>query len=139
VLDNFFVDVAERISKVILVDEDDSNIGMSSNWPPVLPCEVAKIDMRMFAKFIQNHCLHLVTHFNDSGLEQISQEFCKFQCSIHEEGFKEALELTDNDAISMDFKQLWLPKQIVFHNSKAFAEGKRHHSPIQLKLSQIFN
>ena len=74
-----FVDAAEGISKVILVDEDDSNIGMSSNLPSVLPCQLAKIDMRMLVKLIQNHCLHLVTHLNDSGLEQISQEFCAFQ------------------------------------------------------------
>ena len=99
-LDNFFVDVAEGISKVILVDEDDSNIVISSNLPPVLPCELAKIDMRMIAKLIQNHCLHLVTHFNDSGLKQISQEFCKFQGSFHEEEeFKEAMELTENDSV----------------------------------------
>ena len=45
-----FVDAAEGISKVILVDEDDSNIGMSSNLPSVLPCQLAKIDMRMLVK-----------------------------------------------------------------------------------------
>ena len=64
-----FVDAAEGISKVILVDEDDSNIGMSSNLPSALPCKLAKIDMRMLVKLIQNHCLHLVTHLNDSGLK----------------------------------------------------------------------
>jgi hypothetical protein len=64
-----FVDAAEGISKVINVDDYNSRIGLSSNLPPVLPCELAKIDMRMFAKLIQNHHLHLVTHFNDSGLE----------------------------------------------------------------------
>ena len=50
-----FADAAEGISKVTLVDEDDSNIGISSSLPPVLPCELAKIHMRMFAKLIQNH------------------------------------------------------------------------------------
>ena len=74
-----FVDAAEGISKVINDDDLNLNNDLSSNLPPVLPCELAKIDMRMFAKLIQNHCLHLVTHFNDSGLEQISQEFCAFQ------------------------------------------------------------
>ena len=95
-----FVDAAEGISKVINVDDINLNNGLSSNLPPVLPCELAKIDMRMFAKLIQNHCLHLVTHFNDSGLKQISQEFCKFQGSFHEEEeFKEAMELTENDSV----------------------------------------
>jgi hypothetical protein len=34
--------------------------------------------MRTFAKLIYNHYLNLVTRFNESGLEQISQEFCEF-------------------------------------------------------------
>jgi hypothetical protein len=66
--------------------------------------------MRMFAKLIQNHHLRLVTHFNDSGLEQISQEFYAFQQAFCEEvEFKEVIKLTENDAVSMDFKLLWLP------------------------------
>ena len=66
--------------------------------------KLAKIDMRMFAKLIQNHHLRLVTHFNDSGLEQISQEFCAFQQALHEEvEFKEAIKLTENDA----FELIW--------------------------------
>ena len=47
-----FVDAAEGISKVINVGEDNSNIGLSSNLPPVLQCELATIDMRTFAKLI---------------------------------------------------------------------------------------
>jgi hypothetical protein len=94
-----FVDAAEGISKVINVDNNNLNNSLSSNLPPVLPCELAKIDMRVFVKLIQNHHLHLVTHFNYSGLEQISQEFCDFQYPFcEEEESKEALELTDNDA-----------------------------------------
>ena len=104
-----FVDAAEGISKVINVDDINLNNGLSSNLPPVLPCELAKIDIRMFAKLIQNHHLHLVTHFNDSSLERISQEFCAFQQAFCEEvEFKEAIKLTENDAVSMHFKLLWL-------------------------------
>jgi hypothetical protein len=64
-----FVDAAERNSKVNNVDDDNLNIGLSSNLPPVLPCELPKIDMQMFSKLIENHHLRLVNHFNDSGLE----------------------------------------------------------------------
>jgi hypothetical protein len=67
-----FVDAAEGISKVINGDDNNSNNGLSSNLTQVLSYELTKIDMRMFAKLIQNHHLHLVTHLNDSGLEQIS-------------------------------------------------------------------
>ena len=134
-----FVAVAEGISKVILVDEDDTNIGMSLHLPPVLPCELAQIDMRMFAKLIQNHCLHLVTNFNDSGLEQISQEFCKFQCSFHEEGFKEALELTDNDATSIDFKKLWLQKKICFPQFQCFCRGLASAFPNTAEVESDFS
>ena len=38
-----FVDAAEGISKVIYVDDNNSNIGLSSNLPPVLPCDLAKL------------------------------------------------------------------------------------------------
>ena len=48
-----FVDAAEGISKVINVDDINSSIGLSSNLSPVLPCELAKIDMTMFVKLIQ--------------------------------------------------------------------------------------
>jgi hypothetical protein len=72
-----FVDEAEGISKVINVNDDNPNNGLLSNLPPVLPCELAKIDVRTFAKLIQNHHFCSVTHFNDSGLEQISKEFCE--------------------------------------------------------------
>ena len=54
---------------MISVDEDNLNIGLFSNLLPVLPYELAKFEMGMLVKFIQNHYLHLVTHFNDSGLE----------------------------------------------------------------------
>ena len=96
--------------------------------------------MRIFAKLIQNHYLHLVTHFNDSGLEQISQEFCEFQHAFYEEEeeFKEAIKLTENDAVSMAFKQLWMPTNNHFLWLQSFVEGKLQHSPIQLQLSQIF-
>jgi hypothetical protein len=134
-----FVDVAERISKVILVDEVDSNIGLSSNLPPVLPCELTRIDMRMFPKFIQNHCLHLVTHFYDSGLEQISQKFCECQHAFYEE---ENVKKPWSSQMMMLCQ--WISSDsgcqqiIIFHGSKAFVEGKLQHSLIQLQLSQIF-
>ena len=109
-VEQLLVDAAEGISKVINVDEDDSNCDLPSNLSPVLSCKLTKIDMRMFARLIQNHCLHLVTHFNDSGLEQISQEFYEFQHAFCEKvEFKETIKLIDSDAASMDFKLLWLP------------------------------
>ena len=78
----------------------------------------------MFAKLVQNHHLHLVTHFNDSGLEQINQEFCAFQQALHEEvEFKEAIKLTENDAVSMDFKLLWLPTNNCFPWLQSFCGG----------------
>ena len=96
---------------MINIDYNNLNNGLSLILPPVLPCELAKIDMRIFAKLIQNHYLHLVTPFNDPGLERISQEFCEFQHAFYEEveEFKEAIKLTENDAVSMAFKQLWMP------------------------------
>ena len=51
-VEKLIVDAAEGISKVIN-DDDNLNIGLFSNLSPVLPCELAKIDMRMFAKLIQ--------------------------------------------------------------------------------------
>ena len=48
-----FVNAAKRISKVNNVGENDSSIVLSSSLPPVLPCELAKVDMRMIAKVIQ--------------------------------------------------------------------------------------
>ena len=119
-----FVDAAEGISKVINVDDINLNNGLSSNLPPVLPCELARIDMRMFAKLMQNHHLHLVTHFNDSGLEQISQEFCEFQHAFREEEeFEDAIKVTENDAVSMDFKLLWLPTNNRFPWLQSFCGG----------------
>ena len=119
-----FVDAAEGISKVINVDDNNSSIGLFSNLPPVLPCELAKIKMRMFAKVMQNHHLHLVTYFNDSGLKQIGQEFCAFQHAFHqEEEFEDAIKLTENDAVSMDFKLLWLPTYNHFPLLQSFCGG----------------
>jgi hypothetical protein len=124
VLGQLFVDAAEGISKVIDVDDNNLNFGLSSNLPPVLSCELAKIDMRMFAKLMQNHHLHLVTHFNDSGLEWISQEFCAFQHAFCEEvEFKEAIKLTENDVESIDFKLLWLPTNNRFLWLQRFCRG----------------
>ena len=89
-----------------------------------MPCELAKIDMRMFAKLIQNHHLRLVTHFNDSGLEQISQEFCEFQCAFHEEGeFEDAIKLTEMMLCQWISSYSGCQQIIVFHGSKAFVEG----------------
>ena len=105
---------------MISVDEDNLNIGLFSNLLPVLPYELAKFEMGMLVKFIQNHYLHLVTHFNDSGLEWTSQVFCDFQCAFcGGEEFKEATKLTENDALSMDLKQLWMPTINCLHDSTA--------------------
>ena len=76
------------------------------------------------AKLIQNHHLRLVTHFNDSDLEQISQEFFAFQQAFHEEvEFKEVIKLTENDAVSMDSKLLRLPTNNCFPWLQSFCRG----------------
>ena len=81
----------------------------------------------------------MITHFNDSGLEQISQEFCAFQQDFHEEEeFKEFIDLTENDAVSMDFKLLWSPTNNHFPWLQSFCRGLTSAFPIELQLSQIF-
>ena len=57
-------------------------------------------------------------------MEQISQEFCAFQCAFHEkEEFEDAIKLTENDAVSMDFKLLCLPTNNRFPWLQSFCIG----------------
>jgi hypothetical protein len=103
-----FVEAADGISQIVC--ERNSSNEPNQELPPVLPHELARVDMRQFVKILQTHRVRLKPHFKDAGIELISQQFSKFIRAVREEPqFKDAVE-KDVDNLN-GFSESWSPTQ----------------------------
>ena len=77
-LDNFLFMQAKEILKWFMLMTTIQTLACPQIYHQYYHVIWPNFDKRIFANLIQKHYLHLVTHVNDSGLEQISEEFCEF-------------------------------------------------------------
>jgi hypothetical protein len=123
-----FVAAADGISQLV-GDRDESNETTTDELPPVLPCELCRIDMRQFVKLLQSHRQRLLPFFGADGIEDISKEFAEFLRAFRDERlFKEAVMKSCGNSVS--FLEGWSPTNDRFPMLQKFCGGLASAFPI---------
>jgi hypothetical protein len=97
-------------------------MGNDAGLPPVLPHELAKIDMQWFVKSIQKQQTRLQQKFSDEDIDLLSQQFGAFLRAYREEPLlQQAILRTQNE--SMGFSESWVVTNGQFPLVQQFCEG----------------
>ncbi|KAH6564522.1 hypothetical protein BASA62_007859 [Batrachochytrium salamandrivorans] len=89
-----------------VVAERDCVNDAGEEFPPVLPHQLARVDVRRFSSTLNAHKTRIQAKFDDQQIDELNQQFVMFLRAYREErAFKDAIDQCDN--FKTDFKKAW--------------------------------
>ncbi|KAH6570906.1 hypothetical protein BASA60_007513 [Batrachochytrium salamandrivorans] len=89
-----------------VVAERDCVNDVGEEFPPVLPHQLARVDVRRFSSTLNAHKTRIQAKFDDQQIDELNQQFVMFLRAYREErAFKDAIDQCDN--FKTDFKEAW--------------------------------
>ncbi|KAH6577118.1 hypothetical protein BASA50_010582 [Batrachochytrium salamandrivorans] len=89
-----------------VVAERDCVNDAGEELPPVLPHQLARVDVRRFSSILNAHKTRIQAKFDDQQIDELNQQFVMFLRAYREErAFKDAIDQCDN--FKTDFKEAW--------------------------------